>query len=66
MNTILVIAAVVLAVVVAVMAVLLRFDRRQNRIVDAKLIEQVERNLALEAELKQKGEELHKEQLQTA
>ena len=66
MNTILVIAAVVLAVVVVVMAVLLRFDRRQNRIVDAKLIEQVERNLALEAELKQKGEELHKEQLQTA
>jgi DNA recombination protein RmuC len=66
MNTILVIAAVVLAVVVAVMAVLLRFDRRQNRIVDAKLVEQVERNLALEAELKQKGEELHEEQLQTA
>ena len=66
MNTILVIVAVVLAVVVAVMAVLLRSDRRQNRIVDAKLIEQVERNLALEAELKQKGEELHKEQLQTA
>ena len=66
MNTILLITAVVLAIVLAVMAVLLRFDRRQNRIVDAKLVEQVERNIALEAELKQRNEELHKEQLQTA
>lgn len=66
MNTILLVVAIVLAIAVISMGVMLRFDRRQNTIVDAKLIEQVERNIALEIELKQLGDKLHQEQTQCA
>lgn len=45
------IVVAVLVVALVWMALLLRFDRRQNRIVDAKLVEQVERAEQLAGEL---------------
>lgn len=65
-DTIILIVCIVLALVVVAMAVVLRFDRRQNRIVDAKLIEQVERNLSLEEQLRTLGEKIHAHELQNA
>ena len=65
-NTIILIVCIVLALVVVAMAVVLRFDRRQNRIVDAKLIEQVERNLSLEEQVRTLGEKIHAHELQNA
>lgn len=65
-DTIILIVCIVLALVVVAMAVVLRFYRRQNRIVDAKLIEQVERNLSLEEQLRTLGEKIHAHELQNA
>ncbi len=65
-DTIILIVCIVLALVVVAMAVVLRFDRRQNRIVDAKLSEQVERNLSLEEQLLTLGEKIHAHELQNA
>ena len=63
MNTILLIALIVAIVVVVAMAVMLAFDRRQNRIVDAKLISEVEKNLALEERVKALTQEAHEAEL---
>lgn len=65
-DTIILIVCIVLALVVVAMAVVLRFDRRQNRIVYAKLIEQVERNISLEEQLRTLGEKIHAHELQNA
>lgn len=65
-NTIILIVCIVLALVVVAMAVVLRFDRRQIRLVDTKLIEQVERNLSLEEQVRTLGEKIHAHELQNA
>ena len=63
MNTILLIALIVAIVVVVAMAVMLAFDRRQNHIVDSKLIAEVEKNLALEERVKALTQEAHEAEL---
>ena len=63
MNTILLIALIVAIVVVVAMAVMLAFDRRQNHIVDSKLIAEVEKNLALEEKVTALTQEAHEAEL---
>ena len=66
MNTLLIIAVIVLIVVAVAMAVVLRFDRKQNKIVDAKLISEVEKNGALEQKIAELNKAAHAAELRIA
>ena len=66
MNTLLIIAVIVLIVVAVAMAVVLRFDRKQNKIVDAKLISEVEKNGALEQKITELNKAAHAAELRIA
>ena len=66
MNTLLIIAVILLVIVSVAMAVVLRFDRRQNKIVDAKLISEVEKNGALEQKIAELNKAAHAAELRIA
>lgn len=66
MNTPILIALIVMVVAVVAEAVVLRFDRRQNKIVDAKLVAEVEKNLALEEKIAELNRQAHAAELKTA
>ena len=66
MNTLLIIAVILLVIVSVAMSVVLRFDRRQNKIVDAKLISEVEKNGALEQKIAELNKAAHAAELRIA
>ena len=66
MNTLLIIAVILLAIVSVAMAVVLRFDRKHNKIVDAKLISEVEKNGALEQKIAELNKAAHAAELRMA
>ena len=66
MNTLLIIVVILLAIVSVAMAVVLRFDRKQNKIVDAKLTSEEEKNSALEQKIAELNKAAHAAELRMA
>lgn len=66
MNIFIVVALIVLALGVVSLAIVARFDRKQNKIVDAKLIAEITRAQNLEQEVATLRDKLHAAEVKTA
>lgn len=66
MNIFIVVALIVLALGVVSLAIVARFDRKQNKIVDAKLIAEITRAQNLEQEVAALRDKLHAAEVKTA
>lgn len=66
MNIFIVVALIVLALGVVSLAIVARFDRKQNKIVDAKLIAEITRAQNLEQEVSTLRDKLHAAEVKTA